>query len=202
VTPDQAANPNTPQPVTTQVPPPKRRVFRELTMSGRLVDFAWRWAYRLLFRPTPVSANAWRRCLLRLFLAHIHPSVVIHPTVRIIHPWNLTIDADVSVDHHVVLDCQAPVKIGAGTRISQLSHLCTATHIYDRRTMPIIGRPITIGKNCWLAADVFVGCGVTIGDEVVLGARSSVFKDVPSGTIMAGSPARKLRDTHPPDRKH
>lgn len=187
------ANLPEPQPVTTVVPEPRRRVFRRLTRGGLIADFAWRWTQRLLFYPSPVLANVWRCWLLRRFGANVHRSVVIHPTVRIVHPWNLTVRNGGTICHNVVLDCQAPITIGVNTHISQFSHLCTATHIYDQRAMPIIGRPISIGEKCWLAADVFVGSGVSVGDSVVLGARSSVFRDVPSGVIMAGSPARKIR---------
>lgn len=179
-------------PVTTVVPEPKRRVFRRLTFGGRLADFTWRWTYKLLFHPSPQSANFWRRWVLNCFGATIARTAVIHRSVRIIHPWNLTLEKDTVVLHGVILDCQAPIRIGAATRISQLVHLCTATHEYEQCHMPIIGLPISIGSGCWLAADVFVGCGVTIGDGVVLGARCSVFKDVPPGALVAGSPARKL----------
>ena len=179
--------------VTTTVPPPRRRLFRQQTAGGRLAGFAWRWAQRLIFYPSPAPFHAWRRWVLRSFGAKIHPSVVIHRSVRIIHPWNLTLDRGVVILHKVVLDCQAPITIGAGTRISQLSYLCTATHLYEQRRMPIIGRPISIGSRCWLAADVFVGCGVNVGDGAVLGARSSVFKDVQPGAVVAGTPAREIR---------
>lgn len=189
------ANPPGAQPVTTVVPEPRRRVFRRLTPGGMLADFAWRWSKRLLFYPSPTPAHAWRRWLLRRFGAKIHPTAIIHPTVRIIHPWNLTIHRGVVILHNVVLDCQAPVAIGADTHISQFSHLCTATHVYDQRAMPIVGRPISIGEKCWLAADVFVGSGVSVGDNAVLGARSSVFKDIPPGVIVAGTPAKPIRQT-------
>lgn len=157
-----------------------------------MADFAWRWSQRLLFYPSPAPANAWRGWLLRRFGAKVHPSAIIHPTVRIIHPRNLTVHRGVVILHNVVLDCQAPITIGTNTHISQFSHLCTATHLYDQRTMPIVGRPITIGEKCWLAADVFVGVGVSVGDGAVLGARCSIFKDVPPGVIMAGSPAQPI----------
>jgi len=187
--------PDTPV-VTTVAAEPKRRVFRRLTFTGRLADFAWRWIYRLLFRPSPITAAGWRRWLLRCFNATIAPTAVIHRNVRIIHPWNLTIDDHVVVMHGSVLDCQAPVHIGRGARLSQLTHLCTATHEYQDRHMPIVGKPIRIGEGCWLAADVFVGSGVGVGDGAVLGARASVFRDVPAGRIVAGSPAHVLKDLH------
>ncbi len=183
--------PNQPagEPITTVVPEPRRRVFRRLTFGGRLAAFAWRWVQRFLFFLSPEPANAWRRLLLRCFGARVDGSAKINPSVRIIHPWNLTLGPGSVVCHNVVLDCQAPITIGAGSRISQFSHLCTATHTYERSDMPIIGLPIKIGDRCWLAADVYVGCGVQIGDGVVVGARASVFRDVKQDTVVVGSPA-------------
>ncbi|MEO1511894.1 MAG: colanic acid biosynthesis acetyltransferase WcaF, partial [Planctomycetota bacterium] len=50
--------------------------------------------------------------------------------------------------------------------------------------------PITLGADCWIAADVFVAPGVTIGEGCVVGARSSVFGDLEPWTVNVGSPAR------------
>jgi putative colanic acid biosynthesis acetyltransferase WcaF len=54
--------------------------------------------------------------------------------------------------------------------------------------------PITIGSGVWVAADVFVGPGVTIGDDTVVGARSSVLTDLPAWKICVGTPAKPVRD--------
>jgi putative colanic acid biosynthesis acetyltransferase WcaF len=177
---------------TTVVPNPRRRIFRRLTRSGRLVEFLWRWTSRFLFYLSPSPAYAWRRLILRCFGASVARCVKIHNTTRIIHPWNLTVGPETTIRQRVILDCQAPVTIGANTQISQFTHLCTATHIYGKRDMPIIGQPIGIGDRCWLAADVFVGCGVKIEDGVIVGARASVFRDIPAGTIAIGEPAKPL----------
>lgn len=53
--------------------------------------------------------------------------------------------------------------------------------------------PITIGKNCWLGANVTVLPGVTIGDGCVIGAGSVVTKDIPKHSLAVGSPCRVLR---------
>jgi putative colanic acid biosynthesis acetyltransferase WcaF len=58
---------------------------------------------------------------------------------------------------------------------------------------PLTIAPISIGSRCWIAADVFVGPGVTIADGTVVGARSSVFKDLPPWSVVAGSPAKVIR---------
>lgn len=89
--------------------------------------------------------------------------------------------------------CVAPIRIGAFTTVSQYSYLCAATHDFEDPTMPLLPKPITIGKRCWIAADVFVGPGVTIRDGTVVGARSGVFSDLPEWTVAAGTPARAVR---------
>lgn len=71
--------------------------------------------------------------------------------------------------------------ITSGVRI--LSHdYCLKKHADTR-----------IGRRCFVGADVLVLCGVTIGDEVIVGAGSVVTKDVPSRCIVAGNPARIIR---------
>ncbi len=56
------------------------------------------------------------------------------------------------------------------------------------------GKPITIGNDCWFGGNVTILPGVTIHDNVVVGAGSVVTKDLESGAIYVGNPARKLRD--------
>lgn len=53
--------------------------------------------------------------------------------------------------------------------------------------------PVHIGKNCWLGAGVIVLPGITIGDNVVIGAGSIVTKDIPSNVVAVGNPCRILR---------
>jgi putative colanic acid biosynthesis acetyltransferase WcaF len=82
------------------------------------------------------------------------------------------------------------VLIGEGSRISQYSHIISGTHDYTSRDMRIERRPIRIGKEVWIAADAFVGPGVTIGDGCLLAARSSAFRNLPPGQVCMGEPAR------------
>lgn len=51
-----------------------------------------------------------------------------------------------------------------------------------------------IGRNCFIAVGAIILPGVTIGDEVIVGAGSVVSKNVPSHVIVAGNPARIIRD--------
>ena len=65
----------------------------------------------------------------------------------------------------------------------------------DRRRMPrgALAKPIRIGRNVWIGFDCVVLPGVTIGDGAIVGARSVVTQDVPPFTIVAGNPARVIR---------
>lgn len=61
--------------------------------------------------------------------------------------------------------------------------------------------PVRIGKNCWLGAGVIVLPGVTIGDNVVIGAGSVVTKDIPSNVVAVGNPCKVLREVNERDKE-
>jgi putative colanic acid biosynthesis acetyltransferase WcaF len=93
------------------------------------------------------------------------------------------------------VDCYSvdAIRIGAYATVSQYSFLCAASHDPDSAEMTLITAPIVIGDHAWIAADVFIAPGVVIGEGATIGARSSVFKSVPSWTIAVGTPARSIR---------
>jgi putative colanic acid biosynthesis acetyltransferase WcaF len=71
--------------------------------------------------------------------------------------------------------------------------LCTGSHDYQSESFDIFAKKIVIEDEAWLATDVFVAPGVTIGRGAVIGARSSVFSDMPAGMICLGSPAKPVK---------
>jgi putative colanic acid biosynthesis acetyltransferase WcaF len=82
--------------------------------------------------------------------------------------------------------------------VSQHCHLCAGSHDFIQWSMPLVTAPIVLGDNTWLAADVFVGPGVTIGELSVVGARSVVTRDLPPHRVCVGHPCRPIRDRPPP----
>lgn len=54
--------------------------------------------------------------------------------------------------------------------------------------------PVRIGRNCWIGAGVVIIPGITIGDNVVIGAGSVVTKDLPDNVVAVGNPCRVLRN--------
>lgn len=103
-----------------------------------------------------------------------------------------------------VLDC-CPVNIGDNvyfgpnvsimTPIHPLRWQERIIHINDKglQTDDEYAKPITIGDNCWLASNVTVCGGVTIGEGCVIGAGSVVTRDIPADSLAAGNPCRVIR---------
>lgn len=60
---------------------------------------------------------------------------------------------------------------------------------------------VRIGRNCWLGAGVVIVPGITIGDNVVIGAGSVVTKDIPDNVVAVGNPCRVLREVSEHDRE-
>jgi putative colanic acid biosynthesis acetyltransferase WcaF len=85
------------------------------------------------------------------------------------------------------------IDIGAHAVVSQASYLCAADHDHTQADFPIRDRKITIGEQAWVASNVFIGPGVNIGTGAVIGARSSVFKDMPAGMVCFGTPAKPIK---------
>ena len=61
---------------------------------------------------------------------------------------------------------------------------------------------VRIGRNCWIGAGVIIVPGITIGDNVVVGAGSVVTKDLPDNVVAVGNPCRVLRQVNEHDREY
>jgi putative colanic acid biosynthesis acetyltransferase WcaF len=59
--------------------------------------------------------------------------------------------------------------------------------------MPLITAPITVENYAWVAADAFIGMGVTIGEGAVVGARAAVFKNIDPWSVIGGNPAKFIK---------
>ncbi len=95
----------------------------------------------------------------------------------------------------VVLDC-AKVIFGDNVFIGPNCGFYTAIHPIDaeqRRAGIEYAKPIKVGNDVWFGGGVTVLPGVTIGDNVVIGAGSVVAKDIPSNVVAVGNPCKPIR---------
>lgn len=162
------------------------------SFASRCARLIWQIVWLLLFRPSPVFAHGWRRCLLRMFGAKVGTAAHPYPSARIWAPWNLVIGDNSCLASNVDCYCVDVVSIGKGVAVSQYSFLCTGSHNYNDPAFPLITGPIFIGDKAWIAAGAFVGPNVRIGDGAVVAARASLVRDVESWTVVAGNPARVI----------
>ena len=133
--------------------------------------------------------------LLRLFGAEIGlTKCLVYGTANIFAPWNLKMDDHSCIGPHVNIYNKDVIHIGSHSIISQGAYLCRASHDYTDPSHVLITKPISVGENVWIAADAFVGMGVTIGDGAVVGARAVVCKNVEPWTVVGGNPAIKIKE--------
>jgi putative colanic acid biosynthesis acetyltransferase WcaF len=85
------------------------------------------------------------------------------------------------------------ITIGAHSTVSQKAYLCAASHDITKSNHPLITAPIHIHEQSWIGAAAFIGMGVTIGRGAVVGATSSVYKDVEPWTVVGGNPAKFIK---------
>lgn len=116
-----------------------------------------------------------------------------YPGAVVWAPWNLVMG-----DHSTLadgVDCYsvARIEIGDHASVSQRAYLCGASRDVDDPDHTLMTGPITIGRHGWVAAEAFVGPGVTIGAGGVVAARGVAIHDVADWTIVAGNPARPIR---------
>lgn len=163
------------------------------TLENRLRRLAWMVAYQLLFRWTPRQLKGWRVIVLRSFGAKIGQGCNVRSRCKVWAPWNLVLGDQVVIADDVTLYSMATITIGDRAIVSQGAHVCAGTHDYTTPNFQLVARPITIGEHAWLAAECFIGPGVTIGAGTVVGARAAVFKDMPEWTVCAGNPCKPLK---------
>jgi acetyltransferase-like isoleucine patch superfamily enzyme len=91
-----------------------------------------------------------------------------------------------------------PVELGNDIRIAQHVVMSGLNHSYENIHLPIHNQPVSIKPilikdETWIGANVFVAAGVTIGRHCVVAAGSVVTKDVPDYSIVAGNPAKIIK---------
>ncbi len=173
-------------------------ILQEIGFRNRLRRSVWLLSCLVFFRYTPVIMHRWRRYVLKLFGAQLGARVYVYPSVRIWAPWNLNMQDGSCLAAEVECYNVAPIALGPRALVSQRAHLCTASHNFDDPEFPLVGAPITLEADSWVTAEVFVAPGVTLREGAVALARSVVTKDVPAWTVVAGNPARSLRQRRKP----
>lgn len=147
-------------------------------------------------RPSLVSE---REKLLRRLLGRVGESFLIEQPFYCDYGYNISLGENFYANVNCVILDGAPVNFGDNVFVAPNCGFYTAGHPLDvdlRNDGLEYARPITIGNNVWIGAQVCVLPGVTIGDNCVIGAGSVVTHDIPAGSVAVGNPCRVLRKVY------
>lgn len=163
------------------------------SLGNRLTRVVWGAAWLVLARFTPPPLHGWRRLVLRTFGARVARGARVHGSAVIWLPVNLELGENCLIGPHVRIYNQGRISIGARTVVSQGAHLCASSHDLRDPHFQLLLRPIRLGARCWVAAEAFVGPGVTMHDGAVLAARGVLFRDAAAGMVHQGNPAAPIK---------
>lgn len=110
--------------------------------------------------------------------------------------YNIEVGENFYTNYGVCILDVCKVKIGKNCLIAPQVGIYTACHPIDVETRISgleYGKPVTIGDNCWIGGHATINPGVTLGDNVIVGSGAVVTKSFPSNVIIAGNPAKIIR---------
>ena len=164
------------------------------SVRERALMIIWEWVWALCCSWTPKPFNPWRLWVLRVFGANLEGVPFVHQRARIQIPWNLCMKHRACLGDRANAYTLGVVEIEEAATIAQEAYLCTGTHEFEDSAMPLAVGTIRVQPNAFVGARAIVLPGVTIGTRAVVGAQSVVTKDVPEYTVVAGNPARVIRE--------
>lgn len=176
-------------------------LYRTEPLIGRIVACR---ELMLEYNALGVHDSARRHELLRQMLGEVGEGCVIVAPFHCDYGTQISLADGVFINYDCTfLDC-GPIRIGERTLIGPQVGIYTALHPIDaelRAEAYEFARGVEIGRDVWIGGHATILPGVSIGDEAIVGAGSVVTRDVAPRTIVAGNPARVLREIADDDRE-
>lgn len=144
-------------------------------------------------RPSQVEK---REELIKNIFGRTGRNIIVNSNFYCDYGYNIFVGENFYMNHNGVILDGAKVEFGDNVFIGPNCGFYTAGHpieIEQRNKGLEYARPIKVGNNVWFGGNVTVLPGVTIGDNVTIGAGSVVTKDIPSNVIAYGNPCKVAR---------
>lgn len=123
-------------------------------------------------------------------------NIYMEPSFRCDYGKNIYVGENFYANFNCVILDVAEVRIGKNCMIAPNVAIYTATHPIDpieRNSGIEYAKKITIGNNCWLGGNSVICPGVTLGNNVVVGAGAVVTKSFGDNVVLAGNPAKVIK---------
>lgn len=143
--------------------------------------------------------------ILKELFKKVGKSVTVLPPFHCDYGYNIELGNDVFINVNCVMLDGASIKIGNNCFIAPNVSIFTAGHPIDpenRNTCYEYSASISIGNSVWIGGNSVINPGVKIGDNVVVGSGSVVTKNFGNNLIIAGNPARVIREITDEDKKY
>lgn len=137
----------------------------------------------------------------------LNEGCLIHHSTSFVGLDRLTLGKHVYIGARGYLNCNGSLSIGDGCTISSFVIILSEDHNFrEGNQVPfnqeMLFSPVTLGKAVWIGIGATILPGVTIGDGAIVAAGAVVTRDVATGTIVGGNPARKIGERTDPNWKN
>lgn len=148
------------------------------------------------FNETPPDQLSQRQQILNELIPSHGKDLYIEPPFYCDYGYNIKIGDNVFMNFNCTFLDVMLITIGDNVLIGPSVHFYAATHPVDWKTRASgleSGKPVTIGSDVWIGGGVIVCPGVTIGSRAVIGAGSTVTRDIPDDVFAAGNPCKIIK---------
>lgn len=151
---------------------------------------------RLVMELLPQPLRYW---IFKVLLADLGERSMIDYQTYFRYPWKISIGAGVTINrgcefYGSMVGGATSITVGDHCALAPRVRILSATHDYHQLDLPDTARSVVIGKYVWIGAGATILPGVTIGDGAVVAAASVVTRDVAAYAIVAGNPARFVKN--------
>jgi len=151
------------------------------------------------FFSTPPGLRILNFIIQRVFRINAACPYQTHYTSQVRQPQNLHLSPlaarSLAIMSHCNIQAHNGVHIGSNTFFASGLSIISANH--DPSDLvhgdSVVAPPVKIGANCWIGCNVTILPGVSIGDDVIIGASSVVTKTFPAKVVIAGNPAKIVK---------
>ncbi len=148
--------------------------------------------YNTIFNKIP--SRTFRKACLKLGGAKICKKTVIYRNTEVLKPRGLKVGYRSQIGWHSLLDSRGGLEIGNNVVIASYTKIIGGTHDINSKDFKGTVKKTVIKDRAWICTNAIILPGITIGEGAVVAAGAVVTKDVPAFCVVAGNPAKIIKE--------